>query len=133
MRVHHIGYIVRSMVEAKEIFSSMGYEVFDSTTDNRRDIEIAFVNNENVLVELIMPLSDKAVVNSYLKKNGPTPYHICYLVNNLESQLENMRSNGFIIVEKPEAAPALENRKVAFLFHKDIGLVELLEEDRCNE
>lgn len=128
MRVHHIGYAVSNMREALNIFGTMGYEICDSTIDNKRNIEIVFVKNENTLIELIKPLSERAVVNSFLKKNGPTPYHICYLVNNLESHIERMRSEGFIILEKPEEAPALGNKNVAFLYHKAMGLVELLEE-----
>jgi hypothetical protein len=35
--------------------------------------------------------------------------------------------NGFILVEKPCAAQAIENRKVAFLYNRYIGMLELLE------
>jgi len=55
------------------------------------------------------------------------PYHICYLVDNIEQTIDRLKKEKFMVIQQPLQAIALENRKVAFLVHNDIGMIELLE------
>ena len=63
-----------------------------------------------------------------LKKNGIGPYHICYEVRDLEKAIDGLKTKHFVITDPPEKAPALDNRKVVFMYHTKIGLIEVLEE-----
>ena len=62
------------------------------------------------------------------KKGGVSPYHICYTVPSLEETVAQMRERRWVVTAPPEPAPALEGRRVAFLYHTHAGLIELLEE-----
>jgi methylmalonyl-CoA/ethylmalonyl-CoA epimerase len=130
MIIHHIGYAVADIRKAAEAFGEMGYSVGEVTTDAGRHVEIAFASNNGMLVELVAPAQGDAArspVDSILQKNGPTPYHICYEVGDMEAAVKEMKQRGWTLLIKPARAPALENRGVAFLYSPSVGLVELVE------
>ena len=58
---------------------------------------------------------------------GTTPYHICYMVENMEAAVATLRSQRYVLVRKPEPAVAFDNRRVAFLYNKQVGLIEIVE------
>lgn len=128
MKVHHIGYAVKDINQSIIEFKNLGYKEIDKKQiDKKRNIEIQFMENGNYIVELISPIGDIASINNLLKKNGPIPYHICYEVVDIESKIKGFIDKGYILLEKPEEAIAIENKKVAFLYSKNIGVIEFLE------
>lgn len=128
MKVHHIGYAVSNFDAAKVIFESLGYTIGISTRDEARNVIIAFARNGNDLIEVIAPLSEGSPIDSVLQKNGSMPYHIAYSVNNIVEAMNDMRKKGWVVVNKPNPAPALDDHDVCFLYNKQIGLIELVEE-----
>ena len=76
-----------------------------------------------------MPNQEKNPVSGYLDKNNgmAVPYHICYETPNLESAIEECRKNGFMVMQKPAPAVAMDGKRVAFLFCRDSGMIELVE------
>ena len=131
MNIHHIGYAVHNIDHAIKSFLSLGYSIGNKTIDTNRKVIIVFVKNGNVKVELIAPLELGSPVEGVLEKNGPTPYHICYKVLNIDDAIKDLMKEGWIVLIKPAVAPAItENEreaKVAFLYNKNVGLIELLE------
>lgn len=128
MKFHHIGYAISSLAESLDIFLSLGYKKVSKTErDELRKVEILFVENDGVLVELISPLSSDSPISNVLKRVGNSAYHICYEVDNINSKIAELRKMRFIVVEKPTQAIAINNRRVAFLYNPKYGLLELLE------
>lgn len=128
IKVHHIGYAVKNISKSLEMFVKLGYEVKTSTlSDEKRKVEIAFVQNNNYLVELISPLDDESPIKNYLDKIGNTPYHICYETDEIEAAIIDLRKQRYFVIEKPSEAVAFDNQRVAFLYHPNYGLLELLE------
>ena len=78
------------------------------------------------MLELIQPRDKESIVYKLLVKNGPSPYHICYEVNDIDTQIKLLKSQGYILVLKKEKAIAFDNRYVVFMYNKHIGLIELL-------
>ena len=65
-----------------------------------------------------------------LEKNGVTPYHLCYEINcSIEDAVKEMKGDRFLVIAKPTYSDNLKGR-VCFLFHKDVGIVELLEYEK---
>jgi methylmalonyl-CoA/ethylmalonyl-CoA epimerase len=58
---------------------------------------------------------------------GVSPYHICYKVQDMEAAITMLRGQRFLLVSGPVAACAMQDRRVAFLFQKNTGLIELVE------
>lgn len=78
-------------------------------------------------MELISPKDDTSPVCKNLQKNGVSPYHICYEVENLEGIMAELKKEKFLVVSRPVPAVAMGNRRVCFLYSKNVGLIELVE------
>ncbi|URZ15986.1 VOC family protein [Clostridium felsineum] len=127
MKVHHIGYAVKCIDKALEKFKQLGYtEETEVVKDDIREVYIKFIINDGYRIELIAPSGENSPINKTIKK-GSTPYHICYEVDDIYTSIEEMSKIGYTLFKEVQIAPAIDNRKVAFLFSRDIGLVELLE------
>lgn len=72
-------------------------------------------------------MDETSPVNKILEKNGVTPYHTCYIVDEIELAMKELRKMKYIVVSKPAEAVAIHGCKVCFLFNKNVGLIELVE------
>lgn len=129
MIVHHIGYAVNNIAGALEEFKKLGFEYGEIVYDQSRNINICFIKNGEIRVELIevYDRNKKAPIDFVLKKNGSFPYHLCYETDDINKKIEEMKSEGWCVVDDVASAVAIDNKKVAFLFNTEIGLVELLQ------
>ena len=128
LKVHHVGYAVKDIAQSLDMFLRIGYSLEGQPVkDIKRKVDIAFVQNNNYLVELISPLSDESPIKNYLDKMGNTPYHLCYETNDIEAAIGELRKQRYMVVEKPSEAIAINKQNVAFLYHPKYGLLELLE------
>lgn len=127
MKVHHIGYAVRNIEDAFKKFQNLGYiRETEIISDEIRNVFIQFIIKDGYRVELVAPLKENSPVDKILKK-GNTPYHICYETNDICKTIEELSGSGYTSLGVPEKAPAIHNRRVVFLFSKDMGLIELVE------
>lgn len=128
MKINHIGYAVKNIDFSINEFEKMGYEKYkDKVVDENRKVVIQFMKNNGYMVELIAPVGDDSPINNIIKKVGSGPYHICYETDDIEKQIKDLLKNKYILIEKPDKAIAIEYRRVAFLFKKGIGIIELVE------
>lgn len=127
MKVHHIGYAVKRLDKAAELFEGLGYAAGEITEDEARRVKILFMKNEHACVELVAPNGEPNSVDGVLNKNGPTPYHICYEVADMEEAVGKLKENGWMVVREAEAAPAIGGASVVFLYNRHIGMIELVE------
>lgn len=129
MRIDHIGYAVKNMDKAVAAFSTLGYRFEQPVDDISRNLRICFGTKDGYRVELLTPLSNEASpADAWLKKVGPTPYHICYRAADFDKVLAGIVREGFRMVVPAKPAVAFSGRRVAFLFHVHIGLIEIVEE-----
>ena len=128
MKIHHLGYAVRAISEGVDAFRALGYEpVSGVTEDTSRFVSICFLRNGDLIVELVAPNGDDSPVQKKLLGGIGAPYHVCYEVEDLERSILELAQNGFVLFDPPLAAPALGGCRVAFLFNKIIGVIELFE------
>ncbi|MGM9821684.1 MAG: VOC family protein [Muribaculaceae bacterium] len=130
LQFHHIGVATSDIENTAAQYGNFGYEMDGSVTfDPQQNINICFLKHPSMpLVELLAPADDKSPVVQILNKNGVTPYHVCYSVKDLEEAIKALRKLRYMIVSRPKPACAIGGRRVAFLYHKDMGLIELVEE-----
>lgn len=127
---HHIGVAVFDIDATAQFYLDAGYTKTDIITDLKQNIRISFLKKEGMpTIELLAAVNDTSPVNRILKGVGVSPYHLCYIVPNMEEAVKKLRKMRFVIVSAPVEACALGNRSVCFLFHKNVGLIELLEEE----
>lgn len=128
LKVHHIGYLVKKIEPAIHSFQNLGYEITQHTVyDEIRKVNICFMAKDGYCIELVSPASEDSVVSGLLKKFRNSPYHICYETTHFEEDYQRLTGEGFLSIDTPTPAPALQNRKVVFLTSRDLGMIELLE------
>lgn len=132
MEIHHIGYLVKKINKAIIAFEEMGYkQERDVVFDEYRRIDICFMVKNGYRVELVSPKSKESVVYGLLKRYGNSPYHICYICDDMDASLRELQNKGYVQYDKAHEAAAFSNRKVCFLMHPYMGLIEILEEKEC--
>lgn len=128
MKFHHIGVAVKDIEKTTAVYVQGGYKQSQTTFDSVQNVNICWLTKEGMpIVELLAPVDDTSPVCKTLEKNGVTPYHTCYTVENIEDAIAELRKMKYVVVTKPEVAPAISNCKVCFLFNKNVGLIELVE------
>lgn len=129
LQFHHIGVATSNIEETAVQYLNFGYEMDGAITfDPLQNVDICFLRHPSMpLVELLSPENPESPVSQILTKNGVTPYHTCYSVDDLEDSIKQLRKIKYMIVSKPKPACAIMNKRVAFLYHRDMGLIELVE------
>lgn len=125
---HHIGIACRDISKTKTFYLNMGYKASPVVEDPLQHVFVCFMNKEGApRLELLEPLDDKSPVARTLATAGVTPYHMCYEVQDIEAAIESLRNERFLLVNGPLPACAMEDKRIAFLFQKSTGLIELVE------
>jgi methylmalonyl-CoA/ethylmalonyl-CoA epimerase len=115
----HVGLAVRSIAD----IAGHDAPIVDDSTQR---VSVSFVDLSGLRVELIQPLGERSPIDASLKKGQPL-VHLCFRVPSLESALEHARRSGLHQLARPVPAPAFDGRRIAWLFSKSVGLIELLE------
>lgn len=125
---HHIGIACRDIGKTKQFYLMQGYTASPIVDDPLQHVRISFLEKEGApKLELLEPLDEQSPVARTLATSGVSPYHICYEVQSLEDAIATLRGQRFLLVNGPVPACALDNRRIAFLFQKNTGLIELVE------
>lgn len=89
-----------------------------------QNVRYAFVEYSGVKIEILSPEGDSPIL-SHIDR-GAGAYHLCYVVNDIMLACDVAEKKGAKIVVYPREDEAFDGRKVAFLYHKDLGLFEFL-------
>lgn len=130
LKLAHLGVAVADMQAARDVYTQNGYLCGNVVFDPLQKVNICFAEKpDEPRVELIEPAAPDSPVSKILEGGEPAvAYHVCYAVKNLERAIAELRAEHWALVKNPVPAVACGNARVAFLFSKEAGLVELLEE-----
>ncbi len=131
MKLHHVGIVVDDIESGIQRYKSMFafVPITEIVTDPVQKVSVVLLSDPeagSIPVELIAPLTDDSPVSQILKGNMRL-YHLCFLVDDIEEALKNLRSNGAIIISNPVPADLFEGKRIAFVYSPDKYVVELLE------
>ena len=125
---HHIGIACRDIGKTREFYVGLGYVPADVVDDPLQHVKVCFLDKEGApRIELLAPLDEQSPVLRTLDSSGVSPYHICYQVTDLDDAINELRQQRFLLVSGPVPACAMGDRRIAFLFQKHTGLIELVE------
>ena len=129
MNFHHIGVATDSIEKTAEYYLEVGYKMSDIIFDHIQKVNITFLSKKSMpMIELLEPASDDSPVSNILMKSGVSPYHMCYQVKDIDLAISELKNKKYISLSKPIEAIALSMKRICFLFNKNVGLIELLEE-----
>ena len=73
----------------------------DIFIDRSQDVKVQFIQRNNLLIEVLEPLSKKSPIHTFLDKNGSGAlYHMAFEVDDLDQMEIEIRNNGGLIVSK---------------------------------
>ena len=126
-QLEHIGYVTDDIAKTAASFRLLGYVAGDIVSDDTQRTRICFLRKQGETnIELVEPYEDNKTMQKMLKR-GVTPYHICYVVDDITAAYEEMLDNDFTPLFKPVAAPAFGNRLICYFFKQEIGYYEIVE------
>lgn len=126
---HHIGYAVKDIEKTAKYYTASGWQIGEIYTDTIQNTYIAFLTREGFpMIELVAPIDETSPICNILKKVGNTTYHVCYSVPNIETAVSELRVQRYMPLFKPVKAVAIDNKKICYLMHPDVGLIELVEQ-----
>lgn len=117
-KLHHVGIAVASIAAVDP--------ALDVVHDPIQRVRVAFFRQADLLIELIEPAGEDSPVQQSLRK-GHKLLHSCFEVDTLEDAITAGRARGYLQLHPPVPAVAFGNRRIAWVFSAQLGLVELLE------
>src|SRR5262245_11039393 len=130
MRLHHVAYVTQNVEKkAAQLTDLLGFRPAGPVVvDPIQGVRIQFMKmGDSGLLELLEPHGEKSPVQRHLQKGGGL-YHLCFEVDDLDATLQRLRdTGGAVVVREPVPAPAIDNRRVAFVVTASRDLIEFVE------
>lgn len=130
-RVHHIGIAVEDLEEAQKFFETH-FKVAMSEQESFGELQFSFTGLEGTKLELLQSTTPEGVIAKFVGKKGSGVHHITFEVDDVESELNRLKSEGLqLINEKPYRNA--HNDLVAFIHPKSTYgiLIELIQPSTC--
>jgi len=118
------------------VFDHVGIAVFsirdvvgdkvEVTDDELQKVTVGFVDMHGLKIELVQPFGEDTPIKESLKKNQKL-LHLCFRVHYLKEAMVEARKHGFHCIAQPKPAKAFQHKRIAWLFSRVYGLIELLE------
>jgi len=126
-RIEHIGYLTVNIGDTAKSFEMLGYKAGRTVDDDTQQTRICFLHKEGeVNIELVEPYESNRTMQKMLVKQGVSPYHTCYEVDDIDEAYKLMMDSGWTALFEPVASPAFNNRRICYFWKRDVGLIELV-------
>lgn len=128
LKIHHIGYVVSSIEKWER--SLIAVNKIKQVDDSIQQASLAlYQQSDNLFIELIQPLCEKAFTWNALQKKGGHYHHICYSVSD-SKQLNNIITEyNLIPILGPVPAVLFSGLHVSFFYTRNKEIVEFLIEN----
>lgn len=127
MKIEHIGIAVEDLDKANKLYTSLlGEGPYKEEEVASEHVLTSFFKTGESKVELLAATSPESAIAKYLEKRGPGIHHVAFRVDDIEAEMERLRSAGFrLLNEQPKQGA--DNMLVCFVHPKSAGgvLVEL--------
>lgn len=117
-RFHHVGLAVDSIRAVNPDC--------DIIANETQGVSMAFIQLSGVTIELLEPLGEDSPIAASLRKRVKL-LHLCFEVPDVDEAVAACLPEGFLCIARPVHVPEFDNRRIAWVFSRSYGLVELLE------
>ncbi|WP_431127103.1 methylmalonyl-CoA epimerase [Flagellimonas flava] len=129
-KIEHIGIAVKNIGESNKLFAKLlGVEPYKMEEVALEGVRTSFFQSGPNKVELLEATTLDSPIAKFLDRKGEGIHHIAFAVEDIESELQRLKKEGFRILNETPKKGA-DNKLVAFLHPKGTNgvLVELCQE-----
>ena len=129
-KVEHIGIAVRTLADSVPLFEKLlKSQCYKTELVESEKVSTAFFKTGDTKIELLESIDENGVIAKFIEKKGESLHHIAFEVENIESEMERLKSEGFVFLNENPKKGA-DNKLVCFLHPKSTNgvLIELCEE-----
>jgi len=130
LKVEHIGIAVRTLADSVPLFEKLlKSQCYKTERVESEKVNTAFFKTRDTKIELLESIDEHGVISKFIDKKGEGLHHIAFEVDNIETEMERLKNEGFILLnDKPKKGA--DNKLVCFLHPKSTNgvLIELCEE-----
>ena len=126
-KVEHIGIAVKNLAVSVPLFEKLlGTACYKTEIVNTENVNTAFFQTGETKIELLESQQTEGVIAKFIAKNGEGIHHIAFEVNNLTSEIDRLKKEGFIILNEIPKKGA-DNKLICFVHPKSSNgvLIEL--------
>lgn len=129
-KIEHIGIAVKNILEANKIYEALlGVAPYKNEEVESEGVKTSFFRCGESKIELLEATNPDSPIAKFIEKRGEGIHHIAFSVVNIESEMNRLQNEGFILLNEIPKKGA-DNKLVAFLHPKSTNgvLVELCQE-----
>ena len=129
-KISHLGVAVKDLEEARKFYRTVfNLKSGDPIIGGDGTIKVSMLPVGNAIIELLQPIGNLGVMAKFLEKHGQGFHHICYEVDDINSEVTSLKSKGVEVLGEPK--PGAEGMSV-FLHPRGTHgiLVEFVEKEK---
>lgn len=129
--ISHIAIAVRNIEDSEYLYeSALGLKVIHREVVEEQGVRASMLETAagDTTIELLEPIGENSPIYKFLEKRGEGIHHICFRVDDIESELERLKAQGIKLIDEGPRL-GVDGTKVAFLHPKALNgvLIELTE------
>ncbi|MCF7559525.1 methylmalonyl-CoA epimerase [Sabulilitoribacter multivorans] len=129
-KIEHIGIAVKSLRESNELFSKLfGKPHYKVEEVKSEGVNTSFFKVGENKIELLEATNNDSPIAKFIEKKGEGIHHIAFDVDDIESEIERLKKEGFKVLNETPKCGA-DNKLVAFIHPKSANgvLIELCQD-----
>jgi methylmalonyl-CoA/ethylmalonyl-CoA epimerase len=129
-KIEHIGIAVKDLEKSNllyaKLFGEPHYKIEEVKSES---VKTSFFKVGQNKIELLEATDDNSAIAKFIDRKGEGIHHIAFDVDDIEKEIERLKSEGFIVINETPKKGA-DNKLVAFLHPKSSNgvLIELCQE-----
>ena len=129
-KIEHIGIAVKDINKSNDLFAKIfGKENYKSEIVESEGVTTSFFQIGESKIELVAASNTESPISKYLEKNREGMHHIAFEVEDIEKEMERLKTEGIRLLSDSPKKGA-DNKLICFLHPKDTNgvLIELCQE-----
>jgi methylmalonyl-CoA/ethylmalonyl-CoA epimerase len=131
-KIEHIGIAVKDLGTAVPLFEKLlNSHCYKTELVESENVNTAFFKQGTTKIELLESTDPDGVIARFIEKKGEGLHHIAFDVADIETEMERLKKEGFVLLNEEPKAGA-DNKLVCFLHPKHTNgvLIELCMEKK---
>ena len=127
LRIEHIGIAVEKLGISNELFARiLGKAHYKTEVVKSENVNTSFFEIGKSKIELLEATTNESAIFKYIQKKGEGMHHIAFEVDDIEIEMQRLKTEGFTLINETPKIGA-DNKRVCFIHPKDTHgvLIEL--------